>query len=295
VFAEFSLKKSEKLTYTYTMTTNFADVADYARGLVLNSYQSLFQGNRYLKNGLYQNHSLKYFKYNMFNFTQIYGAVTYSKMVDAVKSLSAFNGVNQLGTVENSPFADESVSAYGGYNRSFARFYKASFNASVSWNRFNNFRANAINGEATITNSVRQVSEQVSQSYTASLGTNFKTLPNLELGYSYTLNDYTSNKFYNHSPFAKFDYYFLDAFTITASYEYTHYYNDTRTSDNEYDFLNADIMYRVKDSHWEFKVGGTNLLNTTSLNNDSFNQLSTSTSRYRVQPRYLLLTIKYNL
>ena len=295
VFAEFSLKKSEKLTYTYNMTTNFADVADYARGLVLNSYQSLFQGNRYLKNGLYQNHSLKYFKYNMFNFTQIYGAVTYTKMVDAVKSLSAFNGVNQLGTVENSPFADESVSAYGGYNRSFARFYKASFNASVSWNRFNNFRANAINGEATIANSVRQVSEQVSQSYTASLGTNFKTLPNLELGYAFTLNDYTSNKFYNHSPFAKFDYYFLDAFTVTANYEYTHYYNDARTSDNEYDFLNADIMYRAKDSHWEFKVGGTNLLNTTSLNSDSFNQLSTSTSRYRVQPRYLLLTIKYNL
>ena len=296
VFAQYQIKKSERLIYRYEMTTDFTDVADFARGLVLSSYKSLFQGNRFLKNGLYQNHSLNYFKYNMFNFTQIYGSVTYSHRMDAIKSLSAFNGINQISTVENSPFADESLNVYAGYNRSFARFYKAAFNASVSWNRFNNFRAEATpGGDLTIANSVRQVSEQISHSYTASLGTNYKTWPNLEVGYSLTLNDYADNKFYNHSPFARFDYYFLDAFTITANYEYTHYYNDTKTSDNEYDFLSADIMYRPKDSKWEFKVGGTNLLNTTSLNDDSFNQLSTYTSRYRVQPRYLLLTIKYNL
>jgi hypothetical protein len=296
VFAQFQIKKSERLTYNYSMTTDFTDVSDFARGLVLNSYKSLFQGNRDLKNGLYQNHSLNYFKYNMFNFTQIYGNISYSYRQDAIKSLAAFNGINQISTVENSPFADESLTAYAGYNRSFARFYKASFNASVSWSKYNNFRFDPANGgEVSIANSIRQVSEQVSQSYTTSIGTNYKALPNLELGYSLTLNDYADNKFYNHSPFAKLDYYFWDAFTVTANYEYNHYYNDTKTSDNEYDFLSADVMYRQKDSHWEFKVGGTNLLNTTSLNDDSFSQISTRTSRYRVQPRYVLLTIKYNL
>ena len=54
-------------------------------------------------------------------------------------------------------------------------------------------------------------------------------------------------------------------------------------------------MYRKKDSNWEFMVSGTNLLNTTSLNDDSFSQFSTYTSSYKVQPRYLLLTVKYNL
>ncbi len=296
VYAQFNIKKSERLSYTYSMTTNFAEIGDFARGLVLTSYKSLFQGNRNLKNGLYENHSLNYFKYNMFNFTQVYGNVSYSRRSDAIKSLAAFNGINQVSTVENSPFADETLNAYAGYNRSFARFYKASLSANVSWSKFNNFRSDGVSGEeATIANSVRQVSKQFSHSYTASLGTNYKTLPNLELGYSLTLNDYADNKFYNHSPFAKLDYFFWDAFTFTANYEYNHYYNDSRTSDNKYDFLNADIMYRNKDSHWEFKVGGTNLLNTTSLNNDSFSQVSTTTSRYRIQPRYLLLTIKYNL
>lgn len=296
VFAQYQIKKSERLTYRYTMTTDFTDVADFARGMVLTSYKSLFQGNRDLKNGLYQNHTLNYFKYNMFNFTQIYGNLNYSHRMDAIKSLSAFNGINQISTVENSHYADESLSALAGYNRSFARFYKASFNASISWSKFNNFRYDPATGtEVSIANSIRQVSEQVSQSYITSIGTNYKEWPNLEVGYSLTLNDYADNKFYNHSPFVNLDYFFWDAFTVTANYEYTHYYNDTKTSDNEYDFLSADIMYRQKDSHWEFKVGGTNLLNTTSLNDDSFSQISTRTSRYRVQPRYVLLTIKYNL
>jgi hypothetical protein len=297
VFAQYQIRNSERIIYNYSMTTSFPDIANFARGLVLNSYKSLFQGNRDLKNGLYQNHSLSYFKYSMFNFTQIYGSINYSHQVDAIKNLSAFNGINQVGTLENSGFADQSLSGSAGYNRSFARFYKAAFNASLSWNKFNNFRFDAdnIGQPVTIANSIRQVSEQFSQSYTTSLSTNYKTLPNLEVGYSLTVNNYADNKFYNHRPFANINYYFWDAFTVTADYEYNHYYNDSKTSDNEYDFLSANIMYRKKDSHWEFKVGGTNLLNTTSLNDDSYNQFTTRTSRYRVQPRYLLLTIKYNL
>ena len=298
-FAQWSIRKSERLTYNYSMTTDFTDVADFARGLVLTSYKSLFQGNRYLQNGLYQNHSLNYFKYNMFNFTQMYAFVNYSHRMDAIKSLSAFYGINQVGTVENSPYADESLSAAAGYNRSFARYYKAGINGNWSWNKFNNFRFDPDlaggGGEASIANSTRQHNESFSQSYTATFGTNFKQVPNLEVGYTLGINDYSDNKFYNHTPFANLSYYFWDAFTLRVDYQYSHYYSDDRTSDNEYDFLSADIMYRKKDSHWEFKVGGTNLLNTTSLNDDSFSQFSTYTSRYRVQPRYLLLTIRYDL
>ncbi|NDI99905.1 TonB-dependent receptor [Flavobacterium sp. LaA7.5] len=296
-FAQFQIKKMERLIYNYSMTTNFTDVSDFARGLVLNSYKSLFQGNPNLDNGLYQNHSLTYFKYNMFNFTQLYGNVNYIRQMDAIKSLSSFSGINQIGTVANSNFADENFTASAGYNRSFARFYKAGLNASIAWSKFNNFRNDGqdTSEPATIENSVRQVNEQFTQSYRTSFSTNYKTMPNLEVGYSISINDYADSKFYNSKPFANVNYYFWDAFTVKVDYEYNHYYNSDRTSDNEYDFLGAEVMYRKKDSHWEFKVEGTNLLNTTSLNDDSFNQFSTYTSRYRVQPRYLLLTVRYNL
>lgn len=298
VYAVYQIKKSERLQYTYNMTTEFTDVAKFAQGLVLNNYSSLFRGNRNLENALYQNHNLNYFKYNMFNFTQIYGGITYSYRMDAIKNLSAFSGINQVGTVENSSFADQSLSANAGYNRSFEKYYKAGVNASVSWNKYNNFRfdqAGNTGEEITIDDAIRQVNEQFSQTYTASFGTNYKTWPNLELGYSVNINDYASSKFYTHSPFARMDYQLSPSITLTADYTYNHYYNNTHTTDNEYDFLNAYVMYAIPNTRWEFKVGGTNLLNTGSLNDDSFSQFSTRTSRYSIQPRYLLLNVRYSL
>ena len=92
------------------------------------------------------------------------------------------------------------------------------------------------------------------------------------------------------------DYYFLKSFSFVTEYEYNHYYNDDKTSDNEYDFLSASLIYqKTKDSHWEYKISATNLLNTTTLNDDSFNQFSTRTSQYIVQPRYIIFSLKYNL
>lgn len=297
IYATYDIKKTENITYNYSMTTEFTDIARFAQGLVLNSYSSLFKGNRYLESALYQNHTLRYSKYNMFNFTNIYGFINYSHRMDAVKSVAGFNGANQVSTVVNSNFADENIMGSAGYNRSFARYYKASVAVSLNWSKFNNFRLDSQNpgDPLNFDNPIRQVNEQFTQNYTVSFGTNFKTMPNLEVGYNLNVNDYADNRFYNHRPFARMDYFFWDAFTVTADYEYNHYYNDVKTSDNEYDFLNASVMYRKPDSSWEFEVGGTNLLNTTSLNDDSFNQFSIRTSKYTVQPRYLLLTIRYSL
>lgn len=297
VYAKYEIKKSEALIYNYSMTNSFTDIARFAQGLVLNSYSSLFRGNRDLESALYQNHSLNYARYNMFNFTQIYGSISYSHMMDAVKSVAGYNGINRISTVTNSNFADEAITGSAGYVRNFARFYKASVGFKLDWSKYNNFRLDPqdISSPLDIENPLRQVNEQFSQMYRASFSTNYKDLPNLEVGYVLTINDYADNTFYNQMPFARFDYLFWKAFTVTAEYEYNHYYNDMKTSDNEYDFLNAYIMYKKPDSKWEFKVGGTNLLNTTSLNDDSFNQFSIRTSRYRVQPRYLLLTIRYDL
>lgn len=296
VYALYQIKKSERLLYTYTMTNEFSDISKYARGLVLNNYSSLFRGNRNLESATYQTHNLNYFRYVMFNFTQIFANLSYSRKANDVKTLASYNGINQVSTVENSNFADEIISGMAGYNRTFARFYKASVNANLSWNRYNNFRAdNSVQAEVTMANALRQVTEQFTQSYTTSLGTIFKEWPNLELGYSVNINSYTGNRTYTHSPYARMDYLLFNAVTLTADYTYNHYYNNTRTSDNEYDFLNASAMYLTKNKLWEFKVSGTNLLNTTSLNDDSFNQFSTRISRYRVQPRYLLFSVKYNI
>ena len=137
--------------------------------------------------------------------------------------------------------------------------------------------------------------ESFTQSYTAKLGTNYKDLPNLELGYMVSINNYQSSTFYTEKPFLKLDYYFWEAFSLVSEYEYFQYSNNDKSVSNTYDFLTTKLQYQQKDKPWEFELSGTNLLNTTSLNDDSFTQFQTRTSQYRVQPRYLVFSVKYHL
>lgn len=300
VYALWQIKKSETLTYNYSLTNNFTDINKLAQGYVFSNYNSLFSGNRYLENSTSQVHSLRYFKYNMFNFENIFAAVSYSKQVDAIKNKSLLTGVNQVSSAVNinSAFADESLSASGNYGRSFAKYYKANLRASFNWNKFNNIRVYPDSDPDPNNNPTEiQTTESFNQSYTIGFSTNYKTIPNLGLSYNYSISDNFSDVIYTDSPSLTLEYYFLDAFSFTSEYNFYHNYNKSKTIDSEYDFLTASLIYQKKDSKWEWKLSGTNLLDTKSLDTNSFSQLggTSNFSSYRVQPRFLILSLKYNL
>lgn len=292
-YALWQLKKAETLTYNFSLNNNFTDINKLAQGYVFSNYNSLFSGNRMLENSLSQVHSLRYFKYNMFNFENIFANITYTRQVDAVKNKVLFTGLNQVSSSVNmnSAFADETFSGSGTYGRSFLRYYKASLGASLNWSKFNNLRVYSPTQESI------QTTESFTQNYTARFSTNYKKIPNLEFAYNFTVNDFSSDTFYVDSPSVTLEYYFLDAFSFTSEYSFYHNRNKAKTSNNEYDFLTASLMYQKKDSKWEWKLSGTNLLDTKSINDSSFNQLggSSSFSSYIVQPRYLILSVKYAL
>ena len=290
VYALYQIKKSETLTYNFTLQNDFTDIAQLAEGNVFSSYNSLFRGQRELENALSQSHSLSYFKFNMFNQTNVFARLNYNKRVDAVKRIAEFEGINQTSRPFNSNFADETLTGSVMYGRSFARYYKASVSANLSWSKQNNIQVDRITQEQVLT-----APETFLQLYRASFSTNFKNLPSLETGYSITINDNFNDTFYTSSPFANLEYFFLDAFSFKAEYEFNKYSNKSKTVDNQYDFLSASLSYLKKGGKLEYKVGATNLLNTTSLNDDSFNQFFTRTSQYRVQPRYIIFSLRCNL
>lgn len=283
-FALYQIKKSETLTYNFSLSNDFTDINQLASGYVLSDYSSLFRGNRYLENATSQVHSLRYFKYNMFNFENIFANATYTKKVDAIKTKANFEGINQSSSPYNSNLADETFTGMGNYGRSFLKNYKASANATFNWSKFNN-----------IQNNILATTESFSQSYTVRASTNYKNFPNIEFGYNALINKYSGSTFYTDKPFARLDYYFLKSFSFVSEYEFYHYYNGDKTVDNEYDFLSASLIYQKKDSKWEYKIAATNLLNTKYLNDDSFSQFSTRVSQYTVQPRYIIFSMKYNL
>ena len=284
LLAIFQIKKAETLTYNFSYTNSFTDINQLAEGFVFSNYNSLRKGSRTLENATARQHSLRYFKYNMFNMENITAFLNYSKRIDAVKTRAFYDGVNQSSMPYNSDFADETFSGSGSYGRSFLKNYKASFSANLNWSLFNN-----------IQNNVLSTNESFTQSYTLRASTNYKKLPNLELGYNAVINNYANSVYYTDRPFAKLDYYFLNSFSLVTEYEFYHYYNTEKIVDNKYDFLSASLIYQKKNSKFEYKISGTNLLNTKSINDDSFSQFSTRTSQYTVQPRYLILSLKYNI
>ena len=283
-FMLYQIKKAETLTYTYSLNNVFTDISQLVQGYILNGYSSLFRGNRDLENATSQIHSLRYFKYNMFNFENIFANASYTRTTDAVKTNATFIGVNQTSTPYNSNFPNETATAMGSYGRSFLKNYKSSGSVNVNWSKFSNILNNAVS-----------TTESFTQTYSVKIATMFKKVPNIELGYSTTINEYNHTKYFTNTPSITLDYYFLNGFAFVTDFQYYHYFNNDKTIDNHYQFLNASLNYQKKDSKFEYKVSATNLLNTTSLNDNSFNQQSISSSQYIVQPRYVIFSLKYNL
>ena len=300
VYALWQMKKSQTLTYNYALSNNFTDINRLAEGYVFSNYNSLFSGNRFLENSTSQVHSLRFFKYNMFNFENIFANISYSKQVDGIKNKSLLTGVNQVSTAVNmnSNFADETLSGSGNYGRSFAKYYKANARASFNWSKYNNIRVYP-DGDSDPNNNptINQTTESFNQSYNIGFSTNYKTIPNLGVSYTYSISDNFSDTIYTDSPSVTLEYYFLEAFSFTSEYNFYHNYNKSKTIDSEYDFLTANLMYQKKGSKWEWKLSGTNLLDTKSLDTNSFSQLggTSNFSSYRVQPRYVILGLKYSL
>lgn len=292
-YALWQIKKSQSLTYNFSLTNNFTDIVKLSQGYVFSNYNSLYSGNRFLENSVSQVHSLRFFKFSMFNMENIFATINYTKQTDIITNRALLTGVNQVSSSVNinSNFPNESLSGAFNYGRSFARYFKANAGANVAWSQNNNIRVNPDNSEFI------QNTESFTQNYDIGFSTNLKNLPNIELAYDFTINDFQDQVNYIDNPSVTLEYFFLNAFSFTSEYSFFHNRNKAKTIDTEYDFLTASLSYQKKDSKLEYKLSATNLLNTTSLNDNSFNALggSTNFSSYYVQPRFIVLSLKYNL
>ncbi len=285
----FELKKSENLRFNYAVSSEYSDVNNYAQAYVFNNYNRLFRGNRALESSLSHVYNLTYFSFNLFNYTNIGANLNYTRKIDAIKTNTLLAGINQVSTPINfdSNFPDETFSVMGSFSKRIKRI-QFKVNANLFLTKTNN----------TI-NTVIQESQSFTQNYTASVISNFKEFPNFEVGYQFMKNDYDNGgieqTYFTNKPYVNINVRFLKDFELTGEWDFYNYTNDKKTIENEYSFLNANLYYQKGDSPWEFSVRATNLLNTKSLNNDSFSDQFNSTSQYFVMPRILMFVVKYDL
>ncbi|REG88876.1 TonB-dependent receptor [Winogradskyella sediminis] len=284
---QIQFKKSESLTFRYNMQNSFTDVTSLAEGLVLNDYNSLQYGEPNLQNSLSHNLSLRYFSFNLFNYTNVFAFLNYNKNIDQIRSFTNFDNVIRTSTYFNSNFADESVSASGRVQRTFGKL-KASMRLSYNYSKSNQF-----------VEDVRSVNETFSQTYSPEISTNFREAPNVTLGYRYSVSDTkqgeNDTQFITNAPSVEFDAYIWNAFTFRTDYSYTSQSSNVNETQS-YQTWNASLSYRKdEDAKWEYQIKATNLLNIDSEVNNGSSNISVYSSETFILPRFVTFRLTYTL
>ncbi|MFD1017466.1 carboxypeptidase regulatory-like domain-containing protein [Winogradskyella rapida] len=285
---QIQFKKSESLTFSYKMKNAFTDVTNLAEGLVLNNYNSLQYGESELQNSLSHNLSLRYFSFNLFNYTNVFAILNYNKNIDQIRSYTNFDNVIRTNTFFNSNFADESVTAIGRIQRTYGKL-RASLRANFNYSKSNQF-----------VEDVRSVNETFSQSYTPELRTNFREAPNVSLKYQFSISDTkqgedNDTQFITNAPSVEFDAYIWKALTFRTDYSYTSQSSNVGDTQS-YQTWNASLAYRKNDdAKWEYQLQATNLLNIDSEVNNGSSNISVYSSETFILPRFITFRLTYTL
>ena len=284
---QIQFKKSESLTFRYNMQNSFTDVTSLAEGLVMNNYNSIQYGEPELQNALSHNLSLRYFSFNLFNYTNVFAMLNYNKNIDQIRSVTNFDNVIRTNTYFNSNFADESVNFFGRVQRTYGKL-RASLGVNYNYSKNNQFIQD-----------IRSVNESFSQSYTPELRTNFREAPNVSLKYQYRVSNTNQGandtQFITNAPSIEFDAYIWDALTFRTDYSYTKQSSNVGPTDS-YQTWNANLSYRKdKDAKWEYELRASNLLNIDSNLNNGSNNISVYSSETFVLPRFITFRLTYTL
>ena len=284
--ARYKFRSSHSLTLNYNVTAAFQDVQNYAEGLIVRGYNSLFGGNTDLRNSLYHNLSLNYVNFNMYNFINIYGGMNYSRRLNDISSIVQFNNLERVNTPINIGAANESLTGYASIDKRFDAF-RVNFGGNWIRSVNNNIISDTPNQNVNFV-----------QSYKATISTTLFKSVYLDAGYNVSFSNYegrgVSSQFENHQPNLGLTVEFLKGFTFEADYQYNNYVSPNNPN-RTFEIVDAELRYRKEGSAWEFKVEGMNLFNTTGIRQDSFSESLISTYEFFIQKRYYMASVMFDL
>ena len=83
-----------------------------------------------------------------------------------------------------------------------------------------------------------------------------------------------------------------DKFNIQVQSE-RYFFGNLDKENNNYNFLDIEARYVVKDNKLTIFLSGNNLFNTEKFRNYSISDINISQTEYRLMPRYVLLKMEY--
>lgn len=283
-------KNSESLTLDYRQQVNFTDVNQLAKGLVANGYNAFFSGNSDVMNASIHNLSLFYRSYNLYNASNVFARVAYTKTIDQISTDFNFvpGSVVSTRTNLNSPFDNETLSAFGRVGKTFKKI-RTSFGGNFTYSKNFQFLQGSVNQN-----------QNYNHAYTTTIGTNFTKAPNVSLRYRVSFTDQISSNrdaftSVTHAPSFNFDAYIWNSLTIKSDFSFNEVKQDGDVT-NSFKIWDMTFAYRKdRDAKWEYELTGSNLLGTDSRTSVSVNNISRSISETFILPRFVSFRIRYQL
>ena len=138
------LKESETLRLIFRSTRQFTDINNLAEGFIFRNYNSFFRGNSNLEAAFFNVVNLNYQSINIFNFTNIFANLSYSRRDNAIQNTTAVQGINSVRSATNSDFPRYTYTASGRIDKRFKNF-KGGLNVNFNYSDFNNVINNNLN------------------------------------------------------------------------------------------------------------------------------------------------------
>ncbi len=151
----------------------------------------------------------------------------------------------------------------------------------------NNFK-NIINNS-----NLREIKSKT-YNYGFEMRSGFSGIFNYHFGSKWNTNTITTtlkNTYTDNTSFSDLSFVFSDKFDIEVQSE--RYFFGNLENDNTYYFLDAESRYEILKDKLTLSVSGKNLFNTKTFRNFSISDFGSSTTEYRLLPRYVLLKIEY--
>ena len=280
----WKINRKNKISTSYSYNTNNASVLDVYDNAVLTGFRSFTKGTNDFNQLTASN---LVFNYQLGNWSDRFFANTFIMYTKNHDFFSTNTNLNQNFTQSEKILIKDRE--FLSINTKLDYYFKAiSSNLKLDLGYAKTEFKNIINNSdlRTITSN--------NYNYGAELRSGFSGIFNYHLGTKWTTNTIKTpfkNSFTNTVSFLDISLIFNDNFDVNLESE--RYFFGNLENDKSYYFLDFNARYKIIKDKLTLGITGKNLFNTKQFKTSSISDIGSSTTEYRLLPRYALFKLEY--
>lgn len=281
---DWKINGKNKLVSSYSYTTTNAKVLDVYNDFILAGFRSFGKGtgsfNQLDASSLFINYELGNWSDNFF----ANAFIVYNKNHDFFSTNTL---INQDYTQSNKILIkDRQFLSANTTMDNYLKFLSSNLKLELGYT-ISEYK-NSINNLG-----LRMVTSK-SYNYGLQLRSGFSGFFNYHMGTKWTTSEITTgitNSFTDNVSFLNVTLTFNEKLNLELQSE--RYVFGNLDVDNSYDFLDFDLRYAINKNKITLGLNGRNMFNTQKFRNFSISDIGTSTTEYRLLPRFVLLKLEY--